>query len=76
MEVKTYQRSDLRWVYSIDGKDSENTYPTCGEAERGAWAAIRDANRPSDAWKWWMVLAAIVIPVLWFLSHLIRMLLQ
>jgi hypothetical protein len=77
MEVERYQRKeDLRWVYRIDGKDSEKTYPTAGEAERGAMAAMHAARPRNDSWKWWLVAAAAVVPVIWFLIHLVRMLIQ
>jgi hypothetical protein len=71
----THQRSDLRWFYRLDGRDSEKTYPTAGEAERGAIAALRAAakSRP-DTWKWWMVIAAACAPVIYALYVLGRML--
>jgi hypothetical protein len=79
MEVKTRQRADLRWVFSIDGEDSETTYPTAGEAERGALAAVtarRAAQAAKEPWKWMLVVAAGVVPVVWFLVQLVRMLTQ
>ncbi len=76
MEFKTSQRKDdLRWIYTIDGKDSETTYPTAGEAERGAMAAM-SARPAHEPWKIWLVLAAAVVPVVWFLVQMFRMLTQ
>ncbi len=74
MEFKLHQRADLRWVYQLDGQDSETTYPTAGEAERGALGAMRAARANDKTMHWWMVWAAVIIPVaavLWFVVQLI-----
>ena len=69
MEFKLHQRADLRWVFQLNGKDSDKTYPTAGEAERGALAAMRAAKTQDKSMHWMMVWAAVIIPVaamLWF----------
>ncbi len=73
----THQRKDLRWIYRIDGKDSERTYPTAGEAERGAMNALHEMrkNRP-EHWKTWFIIAAAVAPILYGLWSLARMLMD
>jgi len=70
----THQRTDLRWFFRIDGKDSETTYPTAGEAERGALAALKAAakNRP-EPWKWWLIIAAASAPIIYFVAFLVRL---
>ncbi len=74
MEVTTHQRSDLRWIYRIDGKDSEKTYPTAGEAERGAAAAVKNSRPKREGWQWWLILAIASLPVWWLLIFIVRML--
>ena len=70
----THQRADLRWFYRLDGRDSERTYPTAGEAERGAIAALHAAAKARpDNWKWWMVAAVACAPILYFLYYLFLM---
>ncbi len=73
----THQRADLRWFFRIDGKDSERTYPTAGEAERGAINALHEMrkNRP-EHWKGWFIAAAAVAPILYGLWSLARMLMD
>ena len=69
MEFNLHQRADLRWVFQLNGKDSQTTYPTAGEAERGAVAAMRAAKTDDKSMHWLMVWAAVIIPVavvLWF----------
>jgi len=72
MEVTTHQRADLRWIYRIDGKDSEKTYPTAGEAERGAEAALRAARPKNTNWQWLLILAVASTPIWWLLIFLVR----
>ena len=63
-----HQRSDLRWVFRIDGEDSVKTYPTAGEAERGAIAAvIKIRKQKMDSWKVAPIALAIATPVLYLL---------
>ena len=69
----THQRSDLRWVYRLDGAYSERTYPTAGDAERGALAALMAAaKRKTAVWKLAFLAAVIAVPVLYFLLYLFR----
>ena len=71
----THQRDDLRWIYRIDGKASEKTYPTAGEAERGALlglAAMAKANR-DESWKIKIIWAVVLAPLAYFLVFLVRM---
>jgi hypothetical protein len=74
MEVTTRQREDLRWVYQIDGKDSEGSWPTAGEAERGAYAALKAMRPKNDAWKLILLVALASTPVLWVLAYVGRLL--
>lgn len=63
-----HQRNDLRWVFRIDGEDSAKTYPTAGEAERGAIAAvIKIRKQKMDSWKVAPIALAIATPVLYLL---------
>ncbi len=73
----THQRDDLRWIYRIDGVASTKAYPTAGEAERGAVGKlVAEAKARQDrAWKSKLILAAILVPVVYFLFFLARMLL-
>ena len=70
----THQKPDLRWIYRIEGVDSERTYPTAGEAERGALAKLVMMRRKQfDSWKILPVIAMILAPVaygLWLLYRL------
>jgi hypothetical protein len=77
MVFTTHQRADLRWFYRIDGKESERTYPTAGEAERGALMALNEQrkNRP-DHWKTWIIVAVAVAPILYCVWSLARMLMD
>jgi hypothetical protein len=70
----THQRPDLRWIYRLDGQDSEKTYPTAGEAERGAIAALRAARPKNDIWKLLMILAVASLPVVYVLRFVVGML--
>ncbi len=74
MDFTTHQRPDLRWIYRIDGKDSEKTYPTAGEAERGATKALREARPTGVNWQWLLILAVASLPIWWVLIFLVRLL--
>ena len=74
MVFTTHQRADLRWFYRIKGQDSEKTYPTAGEAERGAMAALKAAAKAKpERWKWWMIVAVACAPIIYFLMFLVRL---
>ncbi len=64
----THQQPDLRWRYRIDGKDSERTYPTAGEAERGALAQLVLLRKKQyDSWKIWPVITMALAPIVYIL---------
>ncbi|HEY5409146.1 MAG TPA: hypothetical protein VIJ94_00340 [Caulobacteraceae bacterium] len=70
----THQRTDLRWIYRLDGVDSERTYPTAGDAERGALAALMAAaKRKTEAWKMAFLAAVVAVPILYGLFFLYRL---
>ena len=74
MVFTTHQRSDLRWFYRIAGVDSDKTYPTAGEAERGAMAALKAAAKAKpESWKWWMIIAVACAPIIYVLMFLVRL---
>ena len=71
----THQRDDLRWIFRINDKASEKTYPTAGEAERGAMAALTlmaKANR-DESWKIKIIWFVVLAPLAYFLFFLVRM---
>ncbi len=70
----THQQPDLRWKYRIDGKDSERTYPTAGEAERGALAQLVLLRKKQyDSWKILPVIAMVLAPVAYVLWLVYRL---
>ena len=73
----THQRDDLRWIYRIDGVASTKAYPTAGEAERGALATLQDAikTRQDRAWKSKVILAMLLVPVVYVVLSVLRLLL-
>ncbi len=71
----THQRADLRWIYRIDGTDSPKTYPTAGEAERAAMAALKAAQPKNELWKWLLILAVASAPVWYVLLMVVRLVL-
>ena len=74
-DYKVLQRPDLRWHFQIDGKLSDKTYPTAGEAQRGAEAFILATRRSpvSIPWQWFMLLAAAAVPAIYVLMLLKRL---
>ncbi len=69
----THQRADLRWIYRLDGKESERTYPTAGDAERGALAALMaQAKKKAQTWKLAFVAAIASTPILYVLYYIYR----
>ena len=76
MEFTIRQRADLRWVYQIDGKDSDQTWATAGEAERGATAAMRKGKPGTAGWQMGMVWGLACVPVLWILVYVVRLIMQ
>lgn len=70
----THQGEDRRWYFRINGKNSERTYPTAGEAERGAISALRaEAKNRPEPWKWWLIVAVALAPIIYFIWTLVRM---
>ena len=62
----THQQQDRRWRYRIDGQDSERTYPTAGEAERGALAQLVLLRKKQfDSWKILPVIAMVLAPIVY-----------
>ncbi|MEI9964073.1 MAG: hypothetical protein WDM92_04610 [Caulobacteraceae bacterium] len=74
MDFTTHQRADLRWVYVIDGRESEKSWPTCGEAERAGFIAAKAGRPKNEAWKRYLVWAVLSLPLLWLLWWLSMML--
>jgi hypothetical protein len=74
-DYRVLQRPDLRWHFEIDNKLSDKTYPTAGEAQRGAEAFILATRRKpfSFPWQWLMLLAAACVPVIYVLMLLLRL---
>ena len=74
-DYRILQRPDLRWHFEIDGKLSDRTYPTHGEARRGAEAYILATRRKpvSFPWQWLLVIAAACVPVVYVLALLLRL---
>ena len=69
----THQMSDLRWIFRIDGQDSERTYPTAGEAERGAIAALAAIRKKKlDSWKVVPLIAVALAPVVYIILLIYR----
>lgn len=66
-------RGERRWYYRIDGKDSERTYPTAGDAERACLIALKKEakNRPPTA-QFWIVGGIGGLSVLLFLAYIVR----
>jgi hypothetical protein len=77
MEFTTRQREDLRWTYQIEGRESEKSWPTAGEAQRAAWDAVNKAKASSKEtnWQWYLLYAVLAIPVLWLFLFLVRLVL-
>jgi hypothetical protein len=74
-EFRVLQRPDLRWHFEVEGKLSDRTYPTAGEAQRGAEAYILATRRKPVGfpWQWLLVLAAAAVPVIYVLMLLLRL---
>lgn len=74
-DYRVMQRPDLRWHFEIEGRLSDKTYPTAGEAQRGAEAFILATRRKPVAfpWQWLLVIAAACVPVLYVLALLLRL---
>ena len=68
------QRKDLRWVYIIDGKESEKTYPTAGDAQRGAWNYHVKTRPKNEGWKLAVIIAMACAPVVWLIVFVFRLL--
>lgn len=70
----THQRKDLRWIFRINGQDSETSYPTAGEAERAGYAALKAARPRDDRWKLLFIIAVASAPIWYLLRFVIGML--
>jgi hypothetical protein len=66
-------RGERRWYYRLDGKDSEKTYPTAGDAERAGIIAMKMANKNRPPKLQLALITAIGgIGLLSFLLYLVR----
>jgi len=74
-DYRVLQRPDLRWHFEFEGKLSDKTYPTAGEAQRGAEAYILATRRKPMNFPWQsiLLLAAAAVPVIYVLMLLLRL---